>query len=317
MRFIFRMGLIFLAMLGSYVGSLKFQSTNPADFLSGGAIITVCAVVLFLFSRKLWKFLGCFSTLGLVLVLIGGMIFFVSGGDMFNNLVNAVTGKSDSAATPQPAPNPYLPQPQPLPPQAVPQQQPQPAETQQQPTAPQSTEAVQPVPQQPQVPVLQGRVSKILGGDKIIVNGMPVRLYGIAAPVLGQSCTDAHNRGYDCGYIAARKLQEIIGSDPVSCKIMNKNNQGDLMAACSVASFDIGAVMVEAGCAIALPQITPIYVPYEQKARTAKEGLWEGQFQAPWEWQAQQKQIQERASKIKVPKVTLPSKKKKSIFDNF
>lgn len=147
---------------------------------------------------------------------------------------------------------------------------------------------------------------------------MPVRLYGIASPVLGQKCTDAHGRGYDCGYISARKLQEIIGSDSVSCKIMNQNKQGDLMAACSVSSFDIGAVMVEAGWAIALPNITPIYVPYEQKARQNKAGLWEGRFQAPWEWQAEQQQIQERASKIKVPKVSLPTKKKKkSIFDNF
>ena len=286
MQFLFRAGLFFLAMVGSYIGSLKFQSPNPADLLVGGAIIVVCVIVLFLFTRNLWKFLGCFATLGLVAALIGGMVLLVSGSNMVENVTALFTNKGKTAEETQPA----LPS---------------------QPVNPQTG-----MPQQAAQPVLQGNVSKILAGDRFVVNGMPVRLYGIAAPVAGQSCTDAHNRAYDCGYVSARRLQEIIGSDSVSCKIMNQNNQGELMAACSVSSFDLGAVMVEAGWAIALPQITPIYVPYEQKARQNKAGLWEGQFQAPWEWQAQQRQIQERASKIQVPKVSLPTKKRKSIFDN-
>lgn len=286
MQFLFRAGLFFLAMVGSYIGSLKFQSPNPADLLVGGAIIVVCVIVLFLFTRNLWKFLGCFATLGLVAALIGGMVLLVSGSNMVENVTALFTNKGKTAEEAQPA----LPS---------------------QPVNPQTG-----MPQQAAQPVLQGNVSKILAGDRFVVNGMPVRLYGIAAPVAGQSCTDAHNRAYDCGYVSARRLQEIIGSDSVSCKIMNQNNQGELMAACSVSSFDLGAVMVEAGWAITLPNITPIYVPYEQKARQNKAGLWEGQFQAPWEWQAQQRQIQERASKIQVPKVSLPTKKRKSIFDN-
>lgn len=287
MHFIFRAALFFLAMIGSYIGSLKFQSPNPADFLTGGAIVVVCVIVLFIFTRSLWKFLGCFATLGLVIALVGGMVLLVSGGNMIENVTALFTNK-DKAAEKTPS--------------ALPSQ----------PVNPQTG-----LPQQSAQPVLQGSVSKILTGDRFVINGIPVRLYGIAAPVAGQNCTDAHNRAYDCGYISARKLQEIISSDSVSCKIMNQNSQGDLMAACSVSSFDLGAVMVEAGWAIALPNITPIYVPYEQKARQDKAGLWEGQFQAPWEWQAEQQQIQERASKITVPKVSLPTqKKKKSIFDS-
>lgn len=316
MRFLIRMGVIFLAMAWSYIGSLKLQNANAGDFAVGGGMIALGIVALFIMTRKLWKVLGCFATLGLVVVFVGGMVLLVSGGDIVNNVMNAVTGKKEQAAATEQQPATALPAPAATAttaPAAQQQNAPAPsAEAVQQPAAPQP----QPVP--PPMPVLQGKVSKILVGDKIIVNGMPVRLYGVAAPVLGQNCTDAHGRGYDCGYISARKLQEIIGSDAVSCKIMNQNNQGDLMAACSVSSFDIGAVMVEAGWAIALPNITPVYVPYEQKARQNKEGLWEGRFQKPWEWQAEQQQIQERASKITVPKVKLPTqKKKKSIFDNF
>lgn len=310
MRFLIRIGIICLAMVWSYVGSLKLQNTNPGDFIIGGGMIALGVVALFLMTRKLWKVLGCFATLGLVIVFMGGMVLLVSGGDIVNNIMNAVTGKKSEAVSSEQQTAPVLPA------QAAPTAAGQDA------SAVPADASAQPVAQQPAppppTPVLQGAVSKILGGDKIIVNGMPVRLYGIASPVLGQKCTDAHGRGYDCGYISARKLQEIIGSDSVSCKIMNQNKQGDLMAACSVSSFDIGAVMVEAGWAIALPNITPIYVPYEQKARQNKAGLWEGRFQAPWEWQAEQQQIQERASKIKIPKVSLPTqKKKKSIFDNF
>lgn len=311
MRFLIRLGVIFLAMAWSYIGSLKLQNANAGDFAVGGGMIALGIVALFIMTRKLWKVLGCFATLGLVVVFVGGMVLLVSGGDIVNNVMDAVTGKKEQPAASEQQPAQALPAP------AAQQQNGE----QNSPAVPAEAADRQPAAQQPApppAPVLQGKVSKILGGDKIIVNGMPVRLYGIASPVLGQNCTDAHGRGYDCGYISARKLQEIIGSDAVSCKIMNQNNQGDLMAACSVSSFDIGAVMVEAGWAIALPNITPVYVPYEQKARQNKAGLWEGRFQTPWEWQAEQRQIQERASKIKVPKVSLPSKKKKkSIFDNF
>lgn len=109
MRFLIRIGIICLAMVWSYVGSLKLQNTNPGDFIIGGGMIALGVVALFLMTRKLWKVLGCFATLGLVIVFMGGMVLLVSGGDIVNNIMNAVTGKKAKPYRPNSRPPLFCP----------------------------------------------------------------------------------------------------------------------------------------------------------------------------------------------------------------
>ena len=74
--------------------------------------------------------------------------------------------------------------------------------------------------------------------------------------------------------------------------------------------------MVEAGWAIALPAVSQIYLPYQQKAQEGKKGLWSGHFQMPWEWMAQQQQAQERPpAKLNLPSMPKVKKKGKSLLD--
>lgn len=291
-----RLSLLLLGLASSYIGSLSFQNGTGFDFAIGGGALLIGILCFFFLAKGLWRFLGCLSTFVLMAVIVAVLFFFVSGSDIIKDLTAKVLGKTQEAAEQAMQAVP------PGPPAELPPDQAQPA-----------------APSQPQPPpVFVGNIESIVSGDVFRMGGQTFRLYGIAAPMIDQTCADQSGRSYECGYISARMLKDFVGGDQVRCRPMNINAQREIMAACSVGTFDIGAALVEAGWALALPNITPIYVPYQAKARQEHKGLWMGKFLMPWEWAVQQKQIEETKAKIKVPNIPAPTKKKKkSIFDAF
>ncbi len=278
----------------------------------GMGAILIGILCFFFLAKGLWRFLGCMTTFVLMAVIVGVLFFFLSGSDIINNLSSELTSKlanSDSHEeededSPETADQQML---QPY--QAV-------VNTQEQqiPLVGLPPGAMQ--QQTPQTPpaVVTGKITSIVSGDVFRMGQHTIRLYGLASPLIDQKCLDSGGHTYDCGYVSARKLKDFVSGDDVTCRVMNINAQNELMAACSVGTFDIGAALVEAGWAIALPAVTPIYLPYQQKAQEGQKGMWEGRFQMPWEWMAQQQQMKER----KPPKINIPrrSKKKgKSLLD--
>lgn len=311
-----RLTLLIIGLAAAYLGSLSFQGGTPADMAVGAGAILIGILCFFFLAKGLWRFLGCMTTFILMAVIIGVLFFFVSGSDIINNLTGMISGASNETSQEQQGvpemPNQgQMPVEGPLPPNA--------AEAQI-PADPSLLVGLPPgaLPQSQQTPPsnVSGKITSIVSGDVFRMGQNTIRLYGLASPLMDQKCADASGHIYDCGYVAARMLKDFVSGDDVNCRIMNSNAKGELMAACTVGSFDIGAAMVEAGWAIALPAVTQIYLPYQQKAQEGKKGLWEGQFQMPWEWAvqraAQQQQQKERASKkVETPKISAPRKVRK------
>jgi endonuclease YncB( thermonuclease family) len=52
-------------------------------------------------------------------------------------------------------------------------------------------------------------------------------------------------------------------------------------------TVDIGAAMVRSGYALAYRSFSQLYVAEEQQASLARNGVWQGSFQPPWEWRQQ------------------------------
>lgn len=302
LHFFMRGGVVILAMLASYFGSMQFRSTNPQDFVIGGGVLVISILVIFLFTRRLWKHFGCFTTLGLIAILMGGMVFFVAGPDMFKNLVAVFTGKTAEAVqnvTEAVAENNNS-----QPEQQVP--------------------AEETVPQQPQF--VTGNIQLYKAGDTFVMQGYVFKIYAIASPLREQHCNWENGMDYECGTVSAQKLKEFVENDPVTCRVISINKKGEVLGACSIKdadgnTMDLGAYMVEEGWALALPDINPIYSPYQERAQQNKKGLWAGTFLAPWQWVAEQNRIRTEAAQVKVPKIKIKAapllKKGKSIFDHF
>jgi endonuclease YncB( thermonuclease family) len=117
-------------------------------------------------------------------------------------------------------------------------------------------------------------------------DGSKYRIFGIDAPELHQSCTEANGKSWLCGRAAKAKLTTLIKGGNVNCEARATDRFGRTVAVCSAEGVpDLGEAMVRDGYAIDLggPAGNP-YRDAEAEAQTAKRGIWRGTFQRPADW---------------------------------
>ena len=133
----------------------------------------------------------------------------------------------------------------------------------------------------------------VVDGDTLLIKEVSIRLAGIDAPELGQSCTSPTKVEWDCGQATKRALSDKVGREPVSCSQLYLDAYGRLFATCTASNGDnLSAAMVDAGYALAVGS-AKLYVAEETAARLAVKGIWSGSFQTPWEWRAQQRDVED------------------------
>lgn len=128
----------------------------------------------------------------------------------------------------------------------------------------------------------------VIDGNRLTLNGTRIRLYGIAAPDLRQSC-EWPNKTIPCGAIAKTAMMDLIAGARVVCqeRVDTRHANADRMerlAICYAGGFDVGANMVHTGWALANPKTPSDYATIEARARKKARGLWKGHFVRPWEW---------------------------------
>lgn len=161
-------------------------------------------------------------------------------------------------------------------------------------------------------------LNRVVDGDTLEVNGQRVRLWGIDAPELAQTCPGAYGEpapavrdinGHDvaywrCGKAAKEylesffKLQTRLQCKPVEdwVRKTTKDPYGRTVARCDVVSshgqrHDIGLSMVAAGYAIDAPRYSQgHYAQAMQHARDGRLGIWAGGFTSPQQWRVERKQ---------------------------
>ena len=85
-----------------------------------------------------------------------------------------------------------------------------------------------------------------IDGDTLrAANGAEYRLYGMDAPELHQSCTEANGKSWLCGRAAKAKLTTLIKGGNVNCEERAKDRFGRIVAICSADGVpDLGEAMV-------------------------------------------------------------------------
>jgi endonuclease YncB( thermonuclease family) len=126
---------------------------------------------------------------------------------------------------------------------------------------------------------LEGR-AHVVDGDTIRLNDARIRLKGIDAPEMRQTCYRSR-RSYSCGDAARRALAGLVSGKPVQCRSSGRDRYGRVLARCIVDGADIGARMVEEGWAVSYGRD---YDREEARARSRSAGLWAGEFERPQDW---------------------------------
>jgi endonuclease YncB( thermonuclease family) len=145
--------------------------------------------------------------------------------------------------------------------------------------------------------------ASVIDGDTIEIHKTRIRLHGIDAPESGQTCL-VDGKVFRCGQRSASALADKIGSQTVTCDQNGTDKYGRVVAVCSAGGEDLNAWMVAEGQALAYRQYSKEYVIHEGVASTAKRGMWQGEFVAPWDWRrdkriADAKADQTRTCRIK------------------
>lgn len=131
-------------------------------------------------------------------------------------------------------------------------------------------------------PSATGPASRLAGlphvadGDSVTLEGQRIRLVGIDAPELDQTCVQA-DAPYACGRQAREHLLGLLAGGPVECTGSKLDKYHRLLAVCRAGGVDLNAAMVRDGWAVAYGG----YESEEAEARAARRGLWAGGFAWP------------------------------------
>ncbi len=143
-------------------------------------------------------------------------------------------------------------------------------------------------------------VASVVDADTIEIRGERIRLVGIDAPESGQKCLSPEDKFVRCGSIAANALDKWINRNPVTCDIEGKDRYGRSLGECRVRGESMQAWLVTNGHAVAYRSYSTAYVPDELEARTAKVGVWAGEFIEPWLWRQGLRLSGERPTKAMI-----------------
>lgn len=125
---------------------------------------------------------------------------------------------------------------------------------------------------------IEGRAS-VVDGDSLVIDDARIRLWGIDAPELDQTCHRDGN-AYMCGREAREALARLVGSRPVACAGREKDRYGRLIADCLVDARELGRAQVAAGWAVSYGD----FEREEAAARAGGRGIWSGTFDRPRDW---------------------------------
>ena len=142
------------------------------------------------------------------------------------------------------------------------------------------TDQRQPVP-------IAGQKIYVIDGDSFVVGTRKLRLDGIDAPELRQTC-DNQQVEWPCGRMARAALEKLLLEPGLSCVAEAQDLYGRSVATCSSTSTaDIAAVQVREGMAVTHEfNGMSDYGGEENAARAQKRGIWRGAFDSPEDWRA-------------------------------
>jgi endonuclease YncB( thermonuclease family) len=129
----------------------------------------------------------------------------------------------------------------------------------------------------------------VVDGDSLEIGKDRVRLFGIDAPEGKQDCR-RNGAAWRCGEDAAAKLRSLVSGATLRCTPRDTDEYGRSVSVCRNGSTDINAEMVRAGLALAYRRYSNDYVDQENEARSAKRGLWSGEFTPPAEFRRESRE---------------------------
>lgn len=128
---------------------------------------------------------------------------------------------------------------------------------------------------------LSGRAYAI-DADTIRIGDTRIRLVGLDAVELDQTCLAAAGSEWPCGRDARRFVAGLVDSGATTCAADGRDRYRRVLAHCRNGEADLGEQIVRAGWAVAELE----YGIALAEARLDSRGIWAGRFDDPAKWRA-------------------------------
>ena len=131
--------------------------------------------------------------------------------------------------------------------------------------------------------IVSGRVldgNSVIDGDTLRIAGQRIRLYGIDAPELDQTCAD----GWPAGQESRRMLAGIVTTRPLDCRYVTTDIYRRAVAICRIGAEDLGEVMIRSGMGVAYRTQSLRYLLPEWQAWVDGLGVHAHPCISPSEW---------------------------------
>ena len=128
--------------------------------------------------------------------------------------------------------------------------------------------------------IIRGQ-AKIIDGDTVHIGKNKIRLHGIDAPEINQTCI-IDGELWNCGIESKMALKKLISKKEINCEILDVDRYKRYVSECLVNNININKYMVQSGWAIAYRYYSIKFVEDEEIAKKQKLGIWKGTFIEPY-----------------------------------
>jgi hypothetical protein len=108
-----------------------------------------------------------------------------------------------------------------------------------------------------------------------------VRLFGIDAPELDQTCRRPDGAVWRCGDWSRDEVHRMFQGESADCEAIGTDPYGRTLAVCSVAGRDMGETLVTNGLARAYLRYSDLYLETEKAAIVTGRGIFGSDMAAP------------------------------------
>lgn len=125
---------------------------------------------------------------------------------------------------------------------------------------------------------------RVVDGDTLAAGAARLRLIGLDAPELSQTCRDAADREWACGREARAALARLLRGEGVLCRGTARDRYHRFLVECSVDGQSVNGAMVSQGFAVASG--LPGFEREQKRAEAERRGIWQGRFERPRDFRA-------------------------------
>ena len=149
------------------------------------------------------------------------------------------------------------------------------------------------------VPALAQQISGpavAIDGDTLEMTGFRIRLFGVDAVELHQTC-ERDGAAWGCGEDAKALLSAFVAGQAIACEQRDTDVYGRVVAVCRAGRLDLSAAMARAGFAVALRDFSEDYLAAADGAKAQRAGIWGSQFAEPAAWRAAHPRVADDAAR--------------------